>query len=294
MRSPTEAADEPAPIVRRARPLLGTYVSISLQGPEAAETRRAIEAGFAAVADIHRLMSFHEPGSDVSRLNRDACDRPVEVDRRTFAVLARSTELSAESGGAFDVTVAPLLVASGFLPAPDHTSAPDPDATWRDIEFLAPDRVRYRRPLWIDLGGIAKGYAVDSAMEAIAAGPDAQCAVNAGGDLRISGPAAERVLLRAGQAPDGAVPVVEIENGSLASSSGRGFIPAKGPHIDPRQGRSIGTRSFVSVVAESCMIADGLTKIVLVRRANSGAILRKYGATAYWRNGRGAWRTLGR
>jgi thiamine biosynthesis lipoprotein len=257
-----------------------------------------VDAGFAAIADIHRLMSFHESASDVSRLNRHARDGPVQVDRRTFAVLAQSLSLSADSGGAFDITVAPALVAAGFLPMPDHRRPPDPEANWRDVELAPPDQVRFLRPLWIDLGGIAKGYAVDCAMAAIAPDASAQCSINAGGDLRVSGPAAERVLLRAPRAADGPVPVVEIENASLASSSGRDSARAHGshagPHIDPRRRRSVGARSFVSVITESCMVADALTKIVLVKRSRSDAILRRYGATAYWRDGRGEWRTSGR
>ncbi len=86
--------------------------------------------------------------------------------------------------------------------------------------MIASNTVSLRKPLWIDLGGIAKGYAVDQAIAAMDLAADVQCSVNAGGDLRIQGPAPERVLLRA-PADDGQVPVVELDNASLASSSGR-------------------------------------------------------------------------
>jgi thiamine biosynthesis lipoprotein len=272
-------------------------VTISLQGPAEAETARSIEAGFAAIADIHRLMSFHEAESDLSRLNQDACDGWVDVDPHTFAVLEQALELAADSGGVFDPAIAPALVDTGFLPAPESRRPPDPDASWRDIELTPPNRVRFRRPLWIDLGGIAKGYAVDQAMAAIAPDEETQCVINAGGDLRVSGPVPERVLLRARRSADDPVPMVEIEKASLASSAGRDNAlrvdgRLEGPHRDPRRRRTMGMRSFVSVVAESCMIADGLTKVVLAKRARSAPILRKYGATAYLRNGRGAWLTL--
>lgn len=272
-------------------------MTISLRGPGEAEAARSIEAGFAAIADIHRLMSFHEADSDLSRLNRNAAEEAVEVDPRTFIVLEQALTLAADSKGVFDPTIAPALVETGFLPAPQSRRPPDPDASWQDIELVAPDQVRFRRPLWVDLGGIAKGYAVDHAMAAIAPNDDTQCVVNAGGDLRVSGPAAERVLLRAQRSVDDPVPVVEIENASLASSAGRDNARRidgrlEGPHRDPRRRRTMGVRSFVSVVAESCMIADGLTKVVLAKRARSAPILRKYGATAYLQNGRGEWLTL--
>jgi thiamine biosynthesis lipoprotein len=294
MRRRTEPTPNPA--VKRSRPLLGTYVAISVAG--LADAVPAIERGFAAVADLHRLMSFHEPGSDISRINRAGAGEETLVDPRTFAVLEQAGQLAAESGGVFDITVAAELVTRGFLPSPGDARAPDPAASWCDIKLTPAGSVRLRRPLWIDLGGIAKGYAVDRAAEAMALPDGAQCSINAGGDLRVSGPEAERVLLRAPRAEGAAVPVVALRNASLASSSGiddrrRAGGTMVGPHLDARRGHSVGTRSFVSVVADSCMIADGLTKIVLARRDGSGAILRKYGATAYLRDPRGNWRTLG-
>ena len=273
-------------------------MAIGVGGLPAPDAHAAIEAGFAAIADIHRLMSFHEPDSDLGRLNRDALAGPVQVDRRTFAVLSQAAELSAASHGVFDVTVAASLVAWGFLPRPANAPEPDLDADWRDIELIPPDRVRFRRALWIDLGGIAKGYAVDQAAEAMALAPTAQCSINAGGDLRVSGPQPERILLRAPGAEGGAVPMVELCNASLASSSGRddkrrtGGRPV-GPHLDAGRGRSVGARSFVSVVADRCMIADALTKIVLAKRGAAAATLKKFDATAYLRDARGNWRTLG-
>jgi thiamine biosynthesis lipoprotein len=297
MKKPTEPTDE-FPTVKRARPLLGTFVEIGVGGLPAPDAHAAIEAGFSAIADIHRLMSFHEPDSDLGRMNRDAFAAPVRVDLHTFAVLRQAQELAAASGGVFDITVAASLVDWGFLPRPESSRDPDPEASWRDIELIAPDRVRFRRALWVDLGGIAKGYAVDHAAERMALSDTVQSSINAGGDLRIAGPRPERVLLRAPTIAGGLVPVVEIQNASLASSSGRenkrrAGGQLVGPHLDASRGRSVGTRSFVSVIADRCAIADALTKIVLARRAGAAGILRKYGATAYLRDGRGTWRTLG-
>jgi thiamine biosynthesis lipoprotein len=262
-----------------------------------ADAISAIDRGFVAVADIHRLMSFHEADSDVGRLNRAGADRPVTVDPRTFAVLEQASRMAALSAGVFDITVAATLVAWGFLPRPESGVEPDAGASWRDIELIAPDTVRFHRPLWIDLGGIAKGYAVDQAVLAMALPPDIQCVVNAGGDLRVSGPAAERVLLRA-PVEDQAVPVIEIENGSLASSSGREALRAVGdamvgPHIDGTNLRGTGTRSFVSVAAPECMIADVLTKIILARGHAAADMLELHDATAYLHQDGAGWHIIG-
>ena len=283
--------------VERARPILGTLVSIRVDGLPEARANRAIDAGFAEVAHIHALMSFHEAKSEVSRLNRTAATRAVRIHSDTFAVLGRAVEMAAASDGAFDPTIGGRLVSWGFLPAPAGAPKPAPRATWRDIELIVPDKVRFHRPLWIDLGGIAKGYAVDRAIARMALNPKVQCCVNAGGDLRIVGPRAERVLLRVAPT-DGMVPVVEIENGSIASSSGRESRKKQGtqivgPHVDTRHRRAMGTRSFVSVIAPNCLDADALTKVVLALGSRSDAVLRQFGAVAYLNAGRGGWRTLG-
>jgi len=239
-------------------------------------------------------MSFHEPLSDVSRINRAGPGKPVAADPHTFAVLAEAQRMAKASDGIFDITIAPDLVAWGFLPRPDAPE-PDPVASWRDIELLPSNEIRLNKALWIDLGGIAKGYAVDRAFTAMNLPPDVQASVNAGGDLRIQGPEPERILLRA-PAEGGQVPIVELENAALASSSGRGDLHdvagAKvGPHVEGGSHRSIGTRSFVSVVAPDCMTADALTKIVLALGAGADAIVKAHDAAAYFHDGQ--WKTLG-
>lgn len=285
--------------VDRARPLLGTLVSIRVRNFSTPDANRLITAAFDAIADIHRLMSFHEPDSDVTRLNRDACRRAVTVDRRTYEVLKRSQELSEMSDGAFDVAVGGQLAAWGYLPAGHLPAAPDARATWRDIELMPRHKVRFRRNLWIDVGGIAKGYAVDAAIDRLRDGGAQQVMVNAGGDLRVAGPEPERILLRLPESqPDGMVPAIELKEAALASSSGREHVRKAGrrrvgPHIHGIRRSPMGLDSFVSVVADRCVIADGLTKIVLAKRARSNAILKASEATAYVHSAREGWRVLG-
>src|ERR1700730_1507068 len=101
---------------RRARPLLGTFVEIEVAGAVKSEMNAAIDAAFEAVASVHRLMSFHEPGSDVSRLNREASVRPVSVHAWTYRVLEAAVEMHRRSNGMFDIAVAPTLQAMGRLP----------------------------------------------------------------------------------------------------------------------------------------------------------------------------------
>ncbi len=268
---------------RRARPLLGTIVDIRVDDLDAATANAAINRGFAAVAEVHRLMSFHEAASDVSRLNREAAQRSVAVDALTFEVLRCAQEMSEASDGLFDITVAHTLSAWGFLPLPDGAS-PDPHTTWRDI-VLRDGHVRFLRPLWIDLGGIAKGFAVDRAVAAMNLDSTIQQCVNAGGDLRVAGPRTERIHL---QVPANAsmAPVIELENGSLASSSGQEHSRMYegrlvGPHVHTPDGTPTGLDTFVSVAAPDCIVADALTKVALACGKKSEPLLRQYGATAY-------------
>ncbi len=273
-------------------------MAIGIRGLERASAHRAIDAGFAAIAEIQSLMSFHTPASDVSRLNREAVVRPVPVDARTLEVLRAALEFSRVSAGAFDVSVAARLVAWGFLPAPALAPVPHRDASWRDIELLDDGRVRFHRPLWVDLGGIAKGFAVDAAFARMALGPEVQVVVNAGGDLRTAGPEAEVVRLAAGPSPDGRLPVLRLQDGSLASSGGPEAIRLQGtrrrsPHVDGRRRRGGPLGRFVSVLAPRCLIADALTKIVMARGENSAGVLGRYRATALLHDPRQGWRRFG-
>ena len=234
-------------------------------------------------------MSFHETDSDVSRLNCEAADRAFEVHPATYEVLKRAEEMSRLSGGYFDITIAPELVAKGLLPAPDTRHAPNPQATWQDVCLEPNHCVRFRRSLWIDLGGIAKGYAVDRAMERLRARGAIQACVNAGGDLLVYGPEAERVLLRTGAATDDALPVLEIENAAVASSGFSSPAHDAVPHIDGRSREGIGQGYFVAVVAEHCIVADALTKVVLGMQDQSEPLLRQCGASAHLLDSQRQW-----
>jgi thiamine biosynthesis lipoprotein len=291
-----QTSSQPHP-VERARPLLGTQVNIRIEGLAEGEAHKVIDQSFDAAATVHSLMSFHEPQSELSALNREASRKAVAVSQPTYDVLRYGLDIAAASQGGFDMAVAAQLVAWGFLPRPDGDQEPDPQASWRDIELLGENRVRFHRPLWIDLGGIAKGYAVDCAVEKAMSLGAVQCSVNAGGDLRVAGPRQERVLLRT-DAPGDTVPVLDIENGSIASSSGRKHLKPfqgiqVGPHLHGAQRTPVGIDSFVSVVAERCITADALTKVVLACGAEAGPLLWARQAAAYLHSADGGWRVIG-
>lgn len=140
--------------LRRARPLLGTLVDIRV---EASTGAGAIEAAFAALAQVHRLMSAQDPASDVGRINnRGRAGRAVPVHPWTREVLTRARELSEATDGLFD------CFAGGQL----------------------------------TLDGIAKGFAVDQAVAVLRRKGVAWGTVNAGGDLRVFGARPEPVHVK--------------------------------------------------------------------------------------------------
>lgn len=269
---------------RRARPLLGTLVEIGARGAAARAVDAAIERAFAAVQTIHDLMSYHDPASDVSRLNRAGAGC-LAVHPHTWQVLAIARDVAQASGGRFDVSVAPELVRHGYLPRHAGLAQPAPGANWQHIELLPGHRVQLARPLHLDLGGIAKGYAVDCAIGALQdAGMDAG-RVNAGGDLRLFGDAAEPIHVRHPQAATCLLPLCQLSEGAVATSatyySGRRVRGRPvSPLIDAATRQPCAGVRSVSVLADRCTLADALTKVVYADPAQALAALQRFGAHA--------------
>lgn len=274
--------------------MLGTLVSIGVSGVSGTDAEVMLERGFAAIEQVQDLMSFHSPTGDVAAINAAPPGASLRIDPVTWEVLDLAERVSAASGGAFDITVGPLAVASGRLPPPPGRPA-DPDARWTDLQLEPPDRVVLHRAVWVDLGGIAKGHAVDRALRAMQLPTGAHARVNAGGDLRVSGADVQPIALRVPGHPSAEQPLIEIAEASLASSAADG-----GPlvHFDGR--RRASTRDdrpeqvdFVSVVAPSCALADALTKVVLALGMDAAKVLAAFGASAYlYAPGRG-WQIIG-
>lgn len=248
--------------LRRARPLLGTLVEIEARGAGAA---LALAAAFAAVEQVHQLMSRYSPASDIGRLNAAPVGVPVRVDVRTLRVLELAAALHAASEGAFDCA---------------HDGACD-----RPSWSIEGETVLRHGPAQLDLGGIAKGYAVDCAIEAaqaaLPADPLSYFLVNAGGDMRHAGAMPAQVALRDPGAPARTVLVWTLQNAAIASSAVGGLAPTHGqaPRIAGRPcSAPLPASAGASVLAPSCMLADALTKVVLAAGAPRHPLLARLGA----------------
>ena len=258
-------------------------MEIEGSGMDAARLERGINVAFAAVEKVHRLMSFHDPDSDVSRMNRDAFTKSVVVHPWTWKVLKAAQQFSQQSNGVFNVAIASILARRRYLPK--CRCQPDNAGTWRDIFLRQNSRVVFRRELGIDLGGIAKGFAVDRAVAALKESGVEAGMVNAGGDLRVFGPLPRIIHLRHPLNPVLAAGTVRLSERAMATSGvyftrrkhGTQYVT---PLIDGCTGRSARKLISVSVAAAECMTADALTKIVFVLRQQAADLLKQYRADA--------------
>lgn len=260
---------------------LGTLVEVAAEAASSGLLEAGVAAAFAAIARVHRALSLHDPESELSHLNRNAPTAVQAVSPDLRAVLSCALEVAARTGGAFDPTVGGRVSALGFLPPQANWER---DANWRDVR-LTSRGVRFARPLVLDFNGIAKGYAVDCAIEVLRQHGVTAGRVNAGGDLRLFGYRCESVHVRTG-GPQGIVlPLVAIADGAVATSAYGGqrrFVGGRWvvPLIDPRSQMPIMSTRTVSVVAPACMVADALTKVVALRGATASGVLTAYGASA--------------
>ena len=286
--------------VQRAQPWLGTLVEIAADGPDPAMAHAAIKHAFARIAAVHGAMSFHDAESELSRINRHAARDWMTLSGDLAQVFQAALEFAAASDGLFDPSVAPWLVETGHLPRHPHMPA-DVAPDWQAIE-LDGDRVRFARPLLVDFGGIAKGYAVDAALAVLRDAGMASARVNAGGDLARFGGSAEPVRVRHPAQPTLSLHLADLRNGAVATSAGYYQAEAAAsPLRHPHTGGELCRTLSVSVLAPTCLIADALTKIVaadpqraptLLGRQDAQAILIDRSSPAVSISDGNGWRTL--
>ncbi len=182
-------------IVKRHRILMGTLVEISVIGRDEDRAAAAIDGAFAEMERIENLMSRRIPTSDVSRINGWTGVKPVKVSREVLKVIGKAKEISRASGGYFDISIGVLLDLWGFEDSGSRVPAKaEVEKSLRSVGYGAvvvdeqATTVQFEsKGMRIDLGGIAKGYAVDRAYEVLRARGYGNMIINAGGDMRVGG-----------------------------------------------------------------------------------------------------------
>ncbi len=288
-------------------PTMGTTWSVVLAGAgrdreDLVTARAAIDARLIAV---NAGMSTWDPESELSRFNAARHTEPFVFSPDTFGVLALARDVSERSGGAFDVTVRPLVAAWGFG-AGARIPGDDPDAA--ELAALR-ERVGYRlleldaraasarkaRPdLEADLSAIAKGFGVDEIARALLELGWSDFLVEVGGEVRAHGERPGGGPWNVGiERPDEAGRVVHAVVGladlSMATSGDyRNYYEEEGERrshiVDPRTGRPVGhTLASVSVVAEEAVLADAWATALSVLGPEEGpAIAEAEGIGAYF------------
>ena len=256
-------------MLKRCRPLLGTFVEIT------ADREDAIDAAFAAIARVHRLMSAHEPDSDVSRINRFAHIDPIRVDPWTAMLIERAMFWSKCSEGAFDVVRAGKAAIERDMLARHSDQSLPLAAHWTSLEVQC-SSVRLLEPGCIDVGGIAKGFAVDRAIDALRQAGCERGLVNAGGDVRGFGSKHWQIGI---VHPLTRIPigVVKLADSALATSAG--LRRGEGLSFDHLDGEEIRWIS-ISVHARTACDADALTKIVWKAGDSAASLLERVDASA--------------
>ncbi len=276
--------------ITRARPLLGTLVEIQVGGVHTRAAHDAIDKAFAQFQLVHNLMSFHQPQSDLSRINAAKLGEEVAVHAWTAQVLQFCLELNRTSFGAFDPGIAPLLMNSGLLPnslGAKPKMACGSISEGSSIRNLSISRVAHcvnesvivkkSAACILDLGGCAKGFAVDCAIAALQEAGIPFGLANAGGDLRCFGDHTFPVVFRAAREQGMFDGRINLKNQALATSA-LTFTAPLSPILDPRTQIALHFDHSVSVLAPSALVADALTKVVIVDSLEALPLLSKYQA----------------
>lgn len=281
-------------VVQRARPLLGTLVTIQARmgagvfsGKEVLEhVQQAMDKAFWTMQEIEFAMSAHRLDSDLARLARVVPGADIVVSRHTVAVLRLAKYWYQTSLGTFDpVRAANRLAALDMRPA-FRGLALAPHVTLRELSIIGDDTLRLERPMRLDLGGIAKGYAVDRAIAELTADGVDTALVNAGGDLRASGAWEWPVQVRSPDAPWRARNLKGlrfVRNSALATSTG---APLNGEFVRTGRARIAHSWTSCTVHARDCVTADSLTKWGLQSEPKSPRlerVMRAHGASM-WRD----------
>jgi len=254
------------------------------------EITRAIESAFAAIDDINDLMSVYVESSDVSRLNRSGPDEMVKLNAMTFEVLEQSKNYSRLTQGAFDVTVMPLVEIWGFYPTRKGVVPLDNEIA-ETLKKVGYDKLLINKVeksagfrvsgMKVDLGAIAKGYAVDQAMAVLKKIGVDNALVEIGGEVATMGRNAEDKVWRIGlQHPNKklnmVMAVVGLEDRAVATSGDyQNFFEVAGVRyshiIDPRTGRPVENNiCSVTVLASACTEADALATGISVIGVEAG------------------------
>ena len=264
--------------LRREEAIMGTAISVELWCEDRAGGESAIDAVMAEMHRIDRAMSPHKPDSELSRINRDAARGPVPLSAEMARLLARAQDFAQLSNGAFDITYAAVGQLYDYRervrPSDADLARARAAVGYRNLVLDMRERtVRFAREgMRIDLGGFAKGHAVDNAATILRHRGIRHANVSAGGDSRVIGDRCGRpwtIGIRDPRRPGEMVAVLPLEDVSISTSGDyERYFDADGQRfhhlIDPATGRSPTGVHSVTILAEDGLTTEALSKTVFV------------------------------
>jgi thiamine biosynthesis lipoprotein len=299
---PALAADQ---LFSDSRPAMGTKFTIYLYAPDQATASAALDASFDEIERVEEALSNYRDTSELSRINREAATHDVTTDPEVFHFLQTSLDFARRSGGAFDITVGPLMRAWGFFrgqgryPTPAQLAEARTHVGWRRVKLDPAARtVRFdERGIELDPGGIGKGFAVDRAVTVLREAGIRAALVDAGGStiyalgappghsgwiVRVPYPGDKRRTLS----------TVSLRDTSLSTSGNYEKFFRLAGHVychimDPRIGEPVQGMLQSTVIAPDAVSSDALsTAIFVLGPRASESVLRSFGAAgALWVQG---------
>jgi thiamine biosynthesis lipoprotein len=280
------SASRPDQTTREFRYLMGTSVAIEVSGGDAAHHHDALDEAFGAIAEVDRLMSNYRDDSELAQVNRLASTQLVPLSDPLYSVLRAAARVSAASAGAFDVTVGPAVRLWGIhdhkphLPTDHELDTIRPLVDYRNV-LLDPDRkaVRFRRTgVEVDLGGIAKGFAVEVAANTLRK-RGLNAFIDAGGNQYLLGHPPGRNYwttgIRNAEGGEGLLGALDTGETSISTSADyANFVEIDGRKyghiVDPRTLRPSTASLSATVVMRDATMADALSKAAFLLGPKAG------------------------
>jgi FAD:protein FMN transferase len=273
--------------LKREESIMGTAIVVELWCDQRAAGEVAITAVMDEMHRIDRTMSPHKSDSELSRINQGAGAGPVPVSAEMARLIVRAAEFSVLSGGAFDITYAAVGQLYDYRkrirPSDDELARARLAVGWRNLVLDSQaGTVRFARPgMRIDLGGFAKGHAVDNAVAILRRRGIAHAMVSAGGDSRVIGDRRGRpwtIGIRDPRRPGKLAAMLPLEDVSISTSGDyERYFDAEGTRfhhlIDPATGKSPREIQSVTILADDGLTCEALSKIVFVLGVERGMAL---------------------
>ena len=275
--------DQPE-VVQKSQIVMDTVVQITAFGKENSRTAAAVDAAFAEMKRLEALTSFYMEGSDLQRLSVSGS---AEVSPEVARIIALGLEVARASGGAFDMTLGNLKSLWGI--ESENPQVPTPEKIRAALKGVGPDalKVNGRRiekkdsGTTVDLGGIAKGFAIDRAVEVLEENGIRQAAVNAGGDIRLLGDRQGQPWRIAVQDPRNSnrfLAKLFLKDVAVVTSGDyERFFEKDGVRyhhlFDPRTGYPSQASRSVTVLADNAALADALATAAFVLGPEKGLAL---------------------